>query len=50
MLKKPEIAFLGIGLMGYPMALRLLLAGFAVRAWNRSTGKAERLRDAGGQG
>ena len=49
MLKKPEIAFLGIGLMGYPMALRLLQAGFAVRAWNRSTDKAERLRDAGAQ-
>lgn len=38
-----RIAFLGIGLMGFPMARRLCEAGHAVRAWNRSPGKAERL-------
>ncbi len=43
----PTIAFLGIGLMGRPMALRLLSAGFAVRAWNRTAAKAASLRDAG---
>jgi len=34
---------LGIGLMGFPMARRLCEAGVAVRAWNRSRAKAERL-------
>lgn len=38
-----RIAFLGIGLMGFPMARRLCEAGHTVHAWNRSPGKAERL-------
>jgi 2-hydroxy-3-oxopropionate reductase len=38
-----RIAFLGIGLMGLPMARRLCEAGHAVHAWNRSPGKAEPL-------
>lgn len=38
-----QIAVLGIGLMGFPMARRLCDAGHAVHAWNRSRGKAERL-------
>jgi 2-hydroxy-3-oxopropionate reductase len=46
-LPRADIAFLGTGLMGAPMALRLLGAGFPVRAWNRSPGKAEDLRAAG---
>ena len=37
------IAVLGTGLMGAPMARRLLQAGHDVRAWNRSPGKAEAL-------
>jgi 2-hydroxy-3-oxopropionate reductase len=41
------IAFLGIGLMGGPMAARLAQAGFAVRAWNRTFAKAEALRETG---
>ena len=36
----PTIAFLGIGLMGRPMATRLAGAGYPVRAWNRSAAKA----------
>ncbi|WP_420476877.1 NAD(P)-dependent oxidoreductase [Noviherbaspirillum sp. ST9] len=36
----PTIAFLGIGLMGKPMATRLLQAGFPVVAWNRTLAKA----------
>lgn len=40
---KPTIAFLGIGLMGKPMAERLLHAGFTVHAWNRTRFKAEAL-------
>lgn len=38
-----RIAFLGTGLMGAPMARRLLGAGFAVTVWNRDPGKAEPL-------
>lgn len=38
-----NIAFLGIGLMGFPMARRLCEAGHGVQVWNRSRDKAERL-------
>ena len=38
-----KIAFLGTGLMGAPMARRLLKAGFAVSVWNRAADKAEAL-------
>lgn len=41
--KKQSIAFIGTGLMGGPMARRLLGAGFAVKVWNRSVEKAEAL-------
>ncbi|PZM14074.1 NAD(P)-dependent oxidoreductase [Rhizobium tubonense] len=37
---KPRIAFLGTGLMGAPMARRLLGAGFPVTVWNRDVTKA----------
>jgi 2-hydroxy-3-oxopropionate reductase len=40
-----RIAFLGIGLMGNPMALRLLNAGFPLWAWNRSRDKAQVLAE-----
>ena len=43
------IVVIGIGLMGRPMALRLLNAGFTVRVWNRSPEKAAALSDAGAQ-
>jgi 3-hydroxyisobutyrate dehydrogenase-like beta-hydroxyacid dehydrogenase len=43
----PVVAFLGIGLMGRPMALRLAAAGYALRAWNRSAAKAQALAGAG---
>jgi 2-hydroxy-3-oxopropionate reductase len=43
----PALAFLGIGLMGKPMAARLARAGFTVHVWNRSAAKAEALRSAG---
>lgn len=32
----PTVSILGLGLMGRPMARRLIAKGFAVRAWNRS--------------
>lgn len=39
----PTLAFLGIGLMGKPMATRLLMAGYPLVAWNRAHAKAEPL-------
>lgn len=41
------LALLGTGLMGAPMARRLLAAGFQVRVWNRTPDKAQALHDAG---
>ncbi len=43
----PSIAFLGIGLMGRPMAAALLAAGYPVSVWNRSPGKTAPLVEAG---
>lgn len=42
-----QVAILGIGLMGFPMARRLCEAGHAVTAWNRTREKAERLQPFG---
>jgi 3-hydroxyisobutyrate dehydrogenase len=42
-----RVAFLGTGLMGSPMVLRLLQAGIAVSVWNRSPDKLEKLVAAG---
>ncbi len=39
----PEIAFLGTGSMGLPMARRLCEAGNALQVWNRTPGKADSL-------
>ena len=39
-----RIAFIGIGLMGLPMARNLLEAGYSVKVFNRSLEKAELLR------
>jgi 3-hydroxyisobutyrate dehydrogenase-like beta-hydroxyacid dehydrogenase len=38
-----KIAFLGIGLMGLPMARRLCEAGFETHVWNRTLSKAQPL-------
>jgi 2-hydroxy-3-oxopropionate reductase len=43
----PTIAFFGIGLMGGPMALRLLRSGYPLIAWNRTRAKAEALAESG---
>lgn len=43
----PAIAFLGIGLMGKPMAIRLLQAGYPLIAWNRTHGKAQAIVEFG---
>jgi len=45
--KKPTLGFIGIGLMGKPMTLRLLNAGFSVNVWNRSPEKLSHVTDAG---
>lgn len=44
----PEaIGFIGLGIMGQPMALNLIKAGYAVTAFNRTRSKAEPLERAG---
>jgi len=45
----PRVAFLGIGLMGLPMAKNLLKAGYPLTAWNRTRSKAEPLAAEGAQ-
>jgi 3-hydroxyisobutyrate dehydrogenase-like beta-hydroxyacid dehydrogenase len=42
-----KLAFIGLGLMGTPMATRLLEAGHHVTVWNRTAGKIEPLTDRG---
>jgi 3-hydroxyisobutyrate dehydrogenase len=44
-----RVGFLGLGLMGQPMALRLLGTGTPLVAWNRTQAKTVPLRDAGAQ-
>lgn len=43
----PRIAFIGIGLMGLPMASRLCRAGYPLVAWNRTKEKALPLAELG---
>jgi 3-hydroxyisobutyrate dehydrogenase len=45
--KKYTLGFIGIGLMGKPMTLRLLDAGFKVNVWNRTAEKLKPVTDAG---
>lgn len=42
-MSKPSIGWIGMGRMGYPMAERLVDAGYDVRVWNRTRSKAEPL-------
>ena len=44
------IAFIGLGIMGAPMARNLLEAGYDVIGYNRSQGKIDRHVEAGGRG
>jgi len=44
---KPTLAFLGQGLMGQPMTLRLLQAGYRVHVWNRRRPKLQPALDRG---
>lgn len=40
-MSKQQVAFIGLGVMGYPMAGHLATAGFQTRVYNRTTAKAE---------
>jgi len=44
---KTRLGFIGIGLMGKPITLRLLEAGFPVNVWNRSSEKLQPVVAAG---
>ncbi len=44
-----NIGFIGIGLMGFPMAKNILKAGYKVKAFNRSKNKAKPLKDFGAE-
>ncbi len=44
---KQTIGWVGMGRMGYPMAERLVKAGYDVKIWNRTRAKAEPLAAAG---
>jgi 3-hydroxyisobutyrate dehydrogenase len=46
---KQRIGWIGMGRMGYPMAERLLKAGYDVAIWNRTRAKAEPLAKIGGK-
>ena len=41
MMSKEIVAFIGLGVMGYPMAGHLANAGYVTRVYNRTTAKAE---------
>jgi 3-hydroxyisobutyrate dehydrogenase len=47
MMTKPVIGWIGMGRMGYPMAERVVKAGYEVRIWNRTRAKAEPLEAKG---
>ena len=43
------VAFIGLGIMGGPMAANLVKAGYDVVGYNRSPERVQRLVEAGGQ-
>jgi len=45
--KTEKLGYLGLGMMGIPMARRLLNARHELAVWNRSAGKAAALVEAG---
>ena len=49
MAENKKIGWIGMGRMGYPMAERLLKAGYDVSIWNRTRAKAEPLAKLGGK-
>ncbi|MDG7043668.1 MAG: NAD(P)-dependent oxidoreductase, partial [Nitrososphaerota archaeon] len=49
MTNKPRIGFIGLGIMGSLMASNLIKAGFSLTVYNRSRGKADKLKAQGAQ-
>src|SRR5690554_771905 len=45
--KVKKLGFIGLGLMGQPMAVNLLKAGYKVAAYDRNPEKVEKLVEAG---
>lgn len=45
--ERKKIAFLGLGLMGFPMSRRLARAGYSLTVWNRDAAKAKPLEAEG---
>ena len=45
-----SVAFIGLGIMGGPMAANLVKAGYEVVGYNRSPERVQRLVEAGGRG
>ncbi len=46
---KPKIGFMGLGIMGAPMAANILKAGYPLTVYNRTAAKAESLAKLGAQ-
>jgi 3-hydroxyisobutyrate dehydrogenase-like beta-hydroxyacid dehydrogenase len=46
-MSKPQVGFIGTGIMGEPMALHLVRAGYPLRVWNRTSEKLASLVAAG---
>ncbi len=44
-----QIGFIGIGIMGFPMAKNLLKSGYKLKVFNRSQDKADRLKEFGAE-
>jgi len=44
-----QIGFIGVGLMGFPMAKNLLKSGYKLKVFNRSQVKADRLKEFGAE-
>ena len=44
-----KIGFIGIGLMGLPMAKNILKSGFNLKVFNRTQNKAEPLKEFGAE-
>ena len=42
-----RIAFIGLGIMGSPMARRLLATGYPLTVWNRTASRSESLQAEG---
>ena len=45
--RKKRVGFIGLGIMGEPMALNVMKAGFPLTVFNRTAAKCESLREAG---